>query len=70
MNRALPLAGQVSAQLPQPVQSSGETARWNREDFTGVLDDKFLPGWAREKLAELMTQEQTDAPTMGGMKMK
>ena len=23
-----------------------------------------------EKLAELMTQEQTDAPTMGGMKMK
>ena len=23
-----------------------------------------------EKLEELMTQEQTDAPTMGGMKMK
>ena len=50
--------------------SDGETARWNREDFTGVLDDKFLPEWAREKLEELMTQEQTDAPTMGGMKMK
>ena len=50
--------------------SDGETARWNREDFIGVLDDKFLPGWAREKLEELMTQEQTDAPTMGGMKMK
>lgn len=50
--------------------SDGETARWNREDFIGVLDDKFLPEWAREKLAELMTQEQTDAPTMGGMKMK
>jgi len=48
----------------------GETARWNREDFIGVLDDKFLPEWAREKLEELMTQEQTDAPTMGGMKMK
>ena len=47
--------------------SDGETARWNREDFTGVLDDKFLPEWAREKLEELMTQEQTDAPTMGGM---
>ena len=50
--------------------SDGETARWNREDFIGVLDDKFLPEWAREKLAELMTQEQADAPTMGGMKMK
>ena len=50
--------------------SDGETARWNREDFIGVLDDKFLPDWAREKLAEMMTQEQTDAPTMGGMKMK
>ena len=50
--------------------SDGETARWNREDFTGVLDDKFLPDWAREKLEEMMTQEQTDAPTMGGMKMK
>ena len=50
--------------------SDGETARWNREDFIGVLDDKFLPDWARKKLEELMTQEQTDAPTMGGIKMK
>ena len=50
--------------------SDGETARWNREDFIGVLDEKYLPDWAREKLEELMTQEQTDAPTMGGMKMK
>ena len=50
--------------------SDGETARWNREDFIVVLDDKFLPDWAREKLEEMMTQEQTDAPTMGGMKMK
>ena len=50
--------------------SDGETARWNQEDFIGVLDDKFLPEWAREKLAELMTQEQADAPTMGGMNMK
>ena len=50
--------------------SDGETARWNREDFIGVLADKFLPEWAREKLEELKMQEQTDAPTMGGMKMK
>ena len=50
--------------------SDGETARWNWEDFIGVLDEKYLPDWAREKLEELMTQEQTDAPTMGGMNMK
>lgn len=48
----------------------GETARWNRENFVGVLDDKFLPEWAKSKLAELQAQEQTDAPTMGGMNMK
>ena len=39
-------------------------------DFIGVLDDKFLPEWAKPKLAELQAQEQTDAPTMGGMNMK
>ena len=48
----------------------GETTRWNRHEFIGVLDEKYLPDWAREKLKEMMTQEQTDAPTMGGMKMK
>ena len=50
--------------------ADGETARWNREDFVGVLDDKFLPEWAKPKLAELNAQEQTNAPTMGGMNMK
>ena len=50
--------------------SDGETARWNREDFIGVLHDKFLPEWAKPKLAELNAQEQTNAPTMGGMNMK
>lgn len=48
----------------------GETARWNREDFVGILKDEFLPEWAKPKLAELQAQEQTDAPTMGGMNMK
>ena len=50
--------------------ADSETARWNREDFVGVLDDKFLPEWAKPKLAELQAQEQTDTPTMGGMNMK
>ena len=50
--------------------SDGEMTRWNRSEFIGVLDDKFLPEWAKPKLAELNAQEQTDAPTMGGMKIK
>ena len=50
--------------------SDGEMTRWNRSEFIGVLDDKFLPEWAKPKLAELQAQEQADAPTMGGMNMK
>ena len=44
----------------------GEQTRWNREDFTGVLDGQYLPGWAQEKLDELQTQKPSD-PVMGGM---
>ena len=56
----------------------GEEARWNREDFMGVLDEQYLPDWAAEKLAELRTlaqepsdpvQEQAGTPTPGGMEM-
>jgi hypothetical protein len=47
----------------------GEQTRWNRHDFVGVLKDEFLPDWARERLAQLTGQEQTDAPEMGGMTM-
>lgn len=47
----------------------GEMTRWNRSDFTGVLDEQYLPDWAREKLEELRgpMQEQNSGPTMGGM---
>ena len=48
--------------------SDGEMTRWNRSEFIGVLDDKFLPEWAKPKLAELSAQEQTEA--LGGMSMK
>lgn len=48
--------------------SDGEMTRWNRSEFIGVLDDKFLPEWAKPKLAELNAQEQTEA--LGGMNMK
>ena len=44
----------------------GEMTRWNRNEFIGVLDDKYLPEWARTKLAEL-TAPQQDEPEMTGM---
>ena len=48
----------------------GEKTRWNRGDFTGVLDERYLPDWAAKKLAELQgaQQEQPKAPS-GGMEM-
>ncbi len=48
----------------------GEETYWNRADFIGVLDEKFLPDWAQEPLAELRGPEQTQdvGPIMGGMK--
>ena len=48
----------------------GEETRWNRCDFTGVLDERFLPDWAAEKLAELQSpqQQQPETPS-GGMEM-
>ena len=50
----------------------GEMTRWNRTDFIGVLEDRFLPGWASEKLAELKSAEQSRSshPDMGEMMMK
>ena len=44
----------------------GEMTRWNRNEFIGVLDDKYLPEWARTKLTEL-TAPQQDEPEMTGM---
>ena len=48
----------------------GEQTRWNRSDFTGVLEERYLPDWAAEKLAELRNpqQKQPEAPS-GGMEM-
>ena len=50
----------------------GEKARWERADFLGVMDEKYLPDWAQEKLADLRgpDQEQTDSPVQGGMEMR
>ena len=37
---------------------NGEEARCNRDDFTGVLDERYLPDWALEKLTKLQVQSQ------------
>jgi hypothetical protein len=47
----------------------GEMTRWNRADFVGVLEDTYLPDWAKQKLEELRNSEQTQesGPEMGEM---
>ena len=47
----------------------GETTRWNRHEFIGVLDEKCLPDWAREKLMELTAPRQEE-PAAGEMKLE
>ena len=47
----------------------GEKTRWDRSDFTGVLDEQYLPDWAAEKLTELRSSRQEQAPS-GGMEMR
>lgn len=49
--------------------SDGEMTRWNRHEFIGVLDEKYLPDWAREKLMEL-TAPQQEEPAAGEMKLE
>lgn len=46
----------------------GETARWARSDFAGILKPELLPAWAEEKLSEIKAEEtQTqDGPSMQG----
>lgn len=50
----------------------GEWARWNRADFTGVLDEQYLPDWALEKLEELRgsRQEQESQEALPAPEMK
>ena len=47
----------------------GEMTRWNRDEFIGVLDEKHLPDWAREKLMELTAPRQEE-PAAGEMKLE
>lgn len=47
----------------------GEMTRWNRHEFIGVLDEKYLPDWAREKLMELTAPRQEE-PAANEMKLE
>ena len=57
--------------IREQVQRSGRApdhkfqaqTRWNRDDFIGVLDEQYLPDWAREKLEEIQAPKQS-GPTM------
>jgi hypothetical protein len=40
---------------------SGEQTRWNRQDILGVVDERSLPRWAREKLSALRKTEQRES---------
>lgn len=42
----------------------GEDTHFYREDFAGILKDEYLPDWAREKLNELQTPEESEGPGM------
>lgn len=44
-----------------------EESQYYREDFIGVVKDECLPEWAKDKLAEMQTPDETDGVTMGGM---
>ena len=43
--------------------------RNSQEDFIGVLDEQYLPDWAREKLMELTAPRQEE-PAAGEMKLE
>ena len=46
--------------------ADGETIRWNRSEFVGVIRDECIPDWAAEKLAQLRQEqpERTQEMTM------
>ena len=48
---------------------AGEMTRWNRHEFIGVLDEKFLPDWAKESLSQLQQEDSPEFPGMSNQSM-
>jgi hypothetical protein len=48
----------------------GERANFNRQDFVGIVDDRYLADWAKEKLAASTADapDEAQGPSMTGMK--
>jgi len=47
----------------------GEKTRFNREDFVGICDDRYLADWAKDKVQELTApDDHGEAQAMSGMK--
>ena len=38
--------------------ADGECVRWNRSEFIGVIQDKYLPDWAREQAERLQSGQE------------
>ena len=47
----------------------GEMTRWNRREFIGVLDEKYLPDWAKESLSQLQQEDSPEFPSMSNQSM-
>ena len=43
-----------------------EHTHFRRQDFLGVVDDEYIPDWAKEKLEQQGSDESEDI-TIGGM---
>ena len=50
--------------------ADGKEETLDRGEFAGALDERFLPDWAAERLAELQaSQQEQPEPSSGGMEM-
>lgn len=53
-------AGKIGRAVYSECLIDGDTNRWDRHQVLGVIKDEFLPDWAREKLEEMKSGEQTE----------
>lgn len=56
----------IGSQVNGYFLKDDEFTHFRRQNFFGVLDEKYLPEWAKEKLSEYRLQENNDVG-MGGL---